>query len=493
MNAKKKVLENSILYTFSGFLVKAIGFVLLPAYTLFLTPEDFGITNLISSFNNIATFIIAFSLYSAVLRFYTDYKDDREKLKRFYGTIIIFIFISGTLFVSLGIILNKVLVSLFFKDISFYPVVLISLLTLIFISVHMIHQNILQSMQQGKKLTKINLLIFGLQICLNLFFIGVLKMGATGIILATLLINVGYFFYMLNDLKKNNLITFCLDKEILIEALKYSIPLMPHNLSTVIASFISRIFINTSGSLASVGLYSVALQFSVLIDGFQVAVNNAFTPWFFDMMNKNSEESKKEIVSYSKFLLILYSFLYLGIGLFSPELIFLLTNERYSLAWTVIPILVIAYSVKSIYYFFVNILFYFKDAARKIFIATFIGSFFDIILAYIMVPKFGMYGAAFAFLIAKIIVVTIIVFISKKYIDIGYRVSEMVKVIIPSLLFIGLGLYLSYTKYLTIFSWINLSYKIGILLVYIVYIYLTNKKMINNIIESRNFRRILRR
>ncbi|MFH0070631.1 polysaccharide biosynthesis C-terminal domain-containing protein, partial [Peribacillus sp. NPDC056705] len=438
-------------------------------------------------------FIIAFSLYSAVLRFYTDYKDDRDKLKRFYGTIIVFIFISGTLFVSLGIILHKVLISLFFKDISFYPIVLISLLTLIFISVHMIHQNILQSMQQGKKLTKINLLIFGLQICLNLFFIGILKMGAMGIILATLIINVGYFIYMLNDLKKNNLITFCLDKEILSEALKYSIPLMPHNLSTVIASFVSRIFINTSGSLASVGLYSIALQFSVLIDGFQVAVNNAFTPWFFDMMNKNSKESKKDIVSYSKFLLILYSFLYLGIGLFSPELILFLTNERYSMAWTVIPILVIAYSVKSIYYFFVNILLYFKDAARKIFIATFIGSFFDIILAYILVPKFGMYGAACAFLIAKVIVVTIIVFISKKYNNIGYRVSEMVKIIIPSLLFIGIGLYLSYTEYLNIFSWFNLSYKLGILLVYMVYIYLTNKKMINNIIESREFRRILRR
>ncbi|NMB34189.1 MAG: oligosaccharide flippase family protein, partial [Clostridium sp.] len=72
-----RVLENSFLYTFSSLLVKAIGFLLLPVYTLFLTPEDYGTTNLVNSFNSVATFILAFSLYVAVIRFYVDYKDDR--------------------------------------------------------------------------------------------------------------------------------------------------------------------------------------------------------------------------------------------------------------------------------------------------------------------------------------------------------------------------------------------------------------------------------
>ena len=50
MSAKSKVLENSFLYTFSSLLAKAVGFLLLPVYTLFLTPEDYGITNLVNSF-----------------------------------------------------------------------------------------------------------------------------------------------------------------------------------------------------------------------------------------------------------------------------------------------------------------------------------------------------------------------------------------------------------------------------------------------------------
>src|SRR5690625_2580823 len=97
MTAKKKVLENSFLYIFSSMLVKAMGFLLLPIYTLFLTPDDYGITNLVMGFINVATFIVSFSLYSAVIRFYADNKDNHEKLKRLYGTVISIVFISGVI------------------------------------------------------------------------------------------------------------------------------------------------------------------------------------------------------------------------------------------------------------------------------------------------------------------------------------------------------------------------------------------------------------
>lgn len=493
MSAKNKVLGNSFLYTFSALLVKAIGFLLLPVYTLFLTPQDYGITNLVNSFTQVATFIIAFSLYSAIIRFYVDYKNDREKLKRFYGTIITFIVISGIVFVSLGLIFNRVLISWFFEGVSFYPVILIAIFTLVFGCLHTLHQNILQGMQQGKKLTIINLLVFAVQVGLNLFFIGVLKLGATGVLLAALIINVCYFIYMIIDLKKNDLISFCIDMKILREALKYSVPIMPHNLSTKIANFASRVFINKSGALALVGLYSIASQFGILIDIIQSSVNQAFAPWFYEMMDIDNKGNKKDIVKFSSFLLILYSLLYMGIGLFSQEAIILMTNERYIMAWTVIPILVVAFSVKSIYYFYINILFYYKDAAKKIFIATVTGSFSDIMIAFVLVPKYGMYGAACSFLIAKIIVVTIVVMISKKYDDIGYKITGMLRIIIPSLLFMGVGLYFSYTKYMTVFSAVNLLYKFGVLVAYLIFVYLTNRKMINRIIKSGKIQQILKR
>lgn len=493
MSGKYRVLVNSFLYTLSALLVKAIGFLLLPVYTLFLSPEDYGITNLVNSFTQVAIFIIAFSLYSAVVRFYADYKDDREKLKRFYGTMVVTVSISGIIFVILGFIFHNQLILYFFEGISFYPIIVIALVNLFFVCLFTIHQSIMQGMQQGEKLTTRNLIVFAAQVCLNLLFICVFRLGAVGILLASLIINVIYFIYMLIDLKKSDLVTFCIDSKILKESLKYSIPIMPHNLSTHIASFTSRIFINNSGNLASVGLYGVASQFGTIVDTVQSSVNQAFGPWFYEMMNTKSKEKRKEIVDFSESLLIMYSLIYMGVGLFCQEVMILMTNERYIMAWTAIPILVVAFSIKSVYYFYVYVLYYYKKATKKIFIATVTSSLANIMIAFLLVPLYGMYGASISFLAAKIIVVLIVVIMSKKYEDIGYKVGRMLKIIIPSLLFMGAGLYFSYTKYIRIFSWTNFFYKIGVLIVYILYLYFTNKKLIHKIIASGKIQQVLKR
>ncbi|WP_105618968.1 oligosaccharide flippase family protein [Vallitalea okinawensis] len=493
MSSKKKVLENSFLYMFSSFLVKAMGFLLLPVYTLFLMPDEFGVSNLVAGFINVATFIVAFSLYSAAIRFYADYSENQVKLKKFYSTLVSFIIISGFIFLSLGILFRDIFVSIFFEGVEFYPIVLIAFLSLIFVSLFTMHQSILQGMQQGKKLTKINLTVFVISSIFRIVLISVFDLGVVGFLLAQLIVYIGYFIYMIYDLKKKDLLEWTIDMRILKESLKYSIPLMPHNLSTNIASLASRIFINTTGSLATVGLYSIAMQFGNLIDIVQMSVNRAFQPWFYEMMKKHDTESIKEAVNLSNVLLIFYSLIYMGIGLFSQEVVILMTNDDYTLAWTVIPILVVGFSVKSMYYFYVNIIMFYKAAARKLFIATIIGSFVDIILAYLLVPHYGMYGSAISFLLAKIIIVYIAIFLSKLYDNVGYSVLKMLSIIVPSLLFMAVGLYFSYTRYLTVFSFSNLIYKVIVVVTYICFVYLTNKKIIDKSLKSVKFQRVLKK
>ena len=82
----RKVLINSIIYSCSGLLLKCFSFFLLPLYTVYLTTEDYGINSVITSFISTASFIVAFSLFSAVMRFYVDLKEEpeiQEVIKKF--------------------------------------------------------------------------------------------------------------------------------------------------------------------------------------------------------------------------------------------------------------------------------------------------------------------------------------------------------------------------------------------------------------------------
>ena len=343
--------------------------------------------------------------------------------------------------------------------------------------------SVLKAIQKGRFLAFLSILVFLIQTGITILLVVKFELGPLGVLLSQAIVSILYSIIMIVDLIKRDLLTLKFDYSILKRALRYSIPIIPHNLSTHIASFVSRIFINNLASLAMVGLYGIAMQFGSLIDLFQTSVNKAFSPYFFNLLKDGDANSEKSQMGFVKVLLSFYSVIYLGVGLFSQEAVLLMTHSRYATAWKIIPILVIAYSVKSIYYFYVNILFYHEEAARKIFYATLTGSFLDIILAALLIPRYGMYGAAVSFLIAKVCVVAIVVMLCREYNHGMFRLIEMIRTILPSICLIGIGLIFSYTKYETIFNWGNFLYKCGIVGLYIFIMVVYYRASINQLVK----------
>lgn len=465
---KKKVVLNSIIYVFNNMLIRAFNFLLLPFYTTYLSTQDYGTINLVTSFQVVASYIVAFSLYSYVIRYYVDIKDDREKVKRFFGTIILFVFFSGVVFSTIISVFNSFFIELIFKGIDFYPTLLISLIGLIFSCEYAIYQYILKGMENAKKSSVTSIMYFFLDLSLTVYFVAFMGWGANGVLMAALIANLVFFIYLLIDLKKNNLIKFCIDKKMLIDGLKYSIPLLPHNLSTQITSLVSKIFINNSFSLTSVGLFGLASQFGAITDMIQSSVNISFQPWFYDQLNKREEGYKKSIVQLSDILVWCYGIIFLLIALFSQEAILLFTNQNYYKAWTVVPLIIIPYSIKTMYYFYINILLYHKKATKFIFVATLSSSIINIILSAIFIPMFDMYGSALADLFAMGIRVGIIVALSKQFDDVGYKLSNFIYLIVINVIFISVGLVFSYSEFMYEISWFNILYKSFVVLMYLV-------------------------
>ncbi|MDK0650785.1 oligosaccharide flippase family protein [Clostridium perfringens] len=481
--SNKKVIKNSIIYTFCGLLLKAFNFLLLPLYTSYLTTNDYGITNLVSSFNSVMGVVVVFSLYSAITRFYADYKYDKNKVKRLYGTVITFTLISGTIFFVLFIILKPLIMRYIFKGMNFYPTVLLALIGLIFVCLQTIYQFILQAMEMAHKYTIRSIIYFFVVLGLNILFVVVFKWGANGVLLAALLANIMFTIYMFIDLNNHGIITICIDKEILKKTLRYSIPILPHNLSTTIASLVSNIFIGDNFSLSSIGLFGLAVQFGNITDTIQASVNNAFTPWFYDVLNKKDNNFKQEIVKLSNILLWIYGILFLGIALFSQDLIIIFLNKSYWKAWTVIPFIIISFSIKTIYYFYINILFYYKEATKYIFVATLSSSICNIVLSAIFIPKMDMYGSVLADAIAMLLRVVIVVALSKRYESVGYKINNFIKAFFLNCIFISIGLVFSYTKFVYKFCFLNFSYKIIIFSIYVFIALFTQRKYVKLLIN----------
>ncbi len=481
--SSSKVLSNSIIYTLGGVITKCFAFFLLPLYTAYLTPEDYGITSIVATFLNISSFVVSFSLFAAVLRLYVDYKDDASKLRLFYGTLFIFILICSVVFFLLLYVSKKLLTDFVFIGIDFYPIVLVCLVAMIFNCTHTFFDTILRSQQKAKKATVLSILYFFLNAGFSVLFVVPLQLGALGIVLAILLAGMIYTIYMTIEMAYKKLITFRFDYQILKSSLKYSIPIIPHNLSPHIAMMVSKVLISSRCSPALLGIYTVATQFGSLADTVQIYVNQAYGPWLFEKLNDH-EDSRYEIRSVSKLLAKLIGGVFILITFFAHDYIVLLVDHKYVSAWLYVPAVIMVFAVKTTYYFYVNVLFYYKKAARVLFIATLTGSLACVILAFLLIPPIGLYGAILADGLAMVIQVAIIFKISLKYDDVGLKIHDFINNILVVSLFFIIGLLPSFFFYNDVFSIYNLLYKIVVSAIYLGIVLMCYKSKIKEVLSK---------
>ena len=482
--SSKKIIINSIVYSASGILLKCFSFFLLPLYTAYLTTEDYGITSIANSFVNTMVFVVAFSLFSAIMRFYVDLKNDPEKLKRFYGSVSLFTFLSGLIWAGIFAVFRSPLTQYIFSGVDFYPVILICIIELIFTCQMTIFDDILKSQQKAMASSVLSIISFFLRVGLNIWFVVGMKLGATGTLLASAIVctvySVLFAFYMV----KKRMIEYCLDWTLLKDALKYSIPIMPHNLATKIALFVSKVLIGGVDSLAGLGVYSVATQFGDVADTLQNYIDKAYQPWLYERLNANEKDDNNSLRAIVKVLIGILGLLFVCIALFAQDYILLFIDKSYLNAWKYIPLIVGVYSIKTIYYFYIEVLFYHKDASKKIFIATLTSSLINVLLSAILIPKYSVIGSISADALSMLVRVVIVLFFSRKFENIGLKVSDFVMNFFVIIMFIGVGLVPSFMKNISVFSFTNFAYKILVVLLYTGLFLLLNRSQIKPLIKQ---------
>ncbi|TGY41467.1 hypothetical protein E5347_12105 [Clostridium sartagoforme] len=457
MSSKRNLLKNSGIYSIVQILQKAIGLFLLPVYTNLLSPNDKGITDVVQPLVAFLSIFYTLSLNSAIVRFYVDYKENDKKLKEFWGTCISFIILNSLVLTILLIIFKDIILLPLAKGVNFYPYIILGLISITFNPIYTIFQSTLQAREQSTTYGLNNLLYFITNLGLNILFVVGLRIGALGVLLALAITDTIFFIYTM--IKFIPSITLKIKKSYLVQAMKYSLPLLPHTLSGWAVSMIDRLFLNGYEGLSSPAIYSTGSQFANIINVITVAVNQAYVPWFFNKM-KDKEKNEEEIVKTAEYIVVIYCFLAMGMSLFGPEIFKIMASEAYYEGWKVIPMLSFSFVFNGIYYFYVNPLFYNKKGVKFIALGTFTGAILNSLLNMLFIPKYSMMGASLASLISMIISCLLVYFISKKI--------EPIKLSIVKLFLIsGVFLIVSMLSFVIIgFSfWKSVLIKSGIVLV----------------------------
>ena len=339
-----KLIRNTSLYSIGNLLPQLVGFILLPLYTKYLPPDQYGIVN---SMQVLSAFLMVFftlAIERSIYRIYFDYKEPEDR-KKYIGTISLLLFISSSSVLILLLAFHNY-ISLVFKSINFYPFYLFAIIATFLSSYSNVPKIYYQVNEKAGKFISISLTQFVINTSFIIFFVVFLKEGAEGLLKGQMIGNLILMpLYLIITYKISN---FSLEKIIIIKTLKFSLPLIPSLISAWILSMADRIFIERYFTLKDVGIYALGYKISSIIIIAASAFNLAYNPIFYKLANSNEQKNVKEkLYNYNNVFILGIIFISFFLALFAKEVISNFLNVRYLEAYKIVPLFNIWYGYKS--------------------------------------------------------------------------------------------------------------------------------------------------
>lgn len=387
-------LAGSAVYLFSNILNAAIPFALLPVLTRFLTPEEYGELAMFQTLLGALMAVIGLSLHGAAGRKFYDGNLGEKDLKEFIGSCLQILIITTVVTTAFLFTFQSQFSQWLGLDQKW--ILLAALVT----AGNVVSQIRLGQWQVRKKAKSYGALQVSkslLNVGLSLALVVIFLQGSDGRIVAQGVAEAIFALLALWLLKRDNLLTFTVWRpEYVKEALKFGVPLIPHVGGMFLLTTVDRFVINSELGLAQAGIYMVAVQFGMALSLVFNAVNQAYVPWLFERLKRDSDSEKRQIVRYTY---AWYVFILAGAGLsfiVGPWLIVFVAGDQYTEAGDVIGWLVLGQVFQGMYLMVTNYIFYSKRTGL-LSIASIFSGLVNFGLLVFLVEQLGIIGAAYAF------------------------------------------------------------------------------------------------
>lgn len=390
---KSKLIKETIW----GFLSKAVTFVLFYTLNIYLARvlgvELFGQWSFFYSILSIILLVSYFGINASSKKFVAEYnntKDLGSVLKGAFQARFIF----SLIFSIIVAFFSKQLANLIGKPelssllLLSAPLMFLSggveFLKDIFAGLHRVKYNfIINFFEFGLKLFFVWLFfLFGIQIS------SIIGAYSVGLFFSFV---VGLYFVYLNFYKRNKRV----DKNYLREILRYSLPLFFVSLGFWIATEIDTVMLGYLRTDAEVGIFSAAKQIIIKLPHIAVAISMGTMPLFAKMSNDNKDELRKLFYKLLRYNSVIFGLISLAILSLSWWFMPAIYGEDY--VESAKPLMLLTpYLVMFSYSVFLSLLLDYRGKAKKRAVNLSVTMVINVALNYLLIPKYGVNGAALA-------------------------------------------------------------------------------------------------
>ena len=390
-NKYKTLMDNTFLISLGTFGSKLMTFLMVRFYTGILTPSDYGTADLIMQTANLLLPVVSMGIANGVFRFALDEPRRRKS-----------IFSTGFYTITLGAILLFEIVSLLSFTGAFRGYGSLIAVYTVASCYHSLCAQFVRAEGKTALFAGQGILNTALVIGLNILFLAVFRLGVTGYVLSVALADGLCTLYLVCRERLWRLLTLHPEKNIALQMLQYSIPLIPTTIFWWITSVSDRYMVTGFLGADANGLYAVAYKIPTILTLLSTIFLEA---WQFSAISEAVGDREAHIEFYSEIWSSFQTVMFLAAGAviaLSRVEIMLLSDEEYFAAWRYVPVLSMA-MVFSAFASFTGSVYVVAKKSILSFWTAMAGALLNLVLNLILIPKIGIQGAAIATLFSYLL------------------------------------------------------------------------------------------
>ncbi len=391
----KEIFKYGVIYMLGWAFNTVIRIALLPVYTRYLNSDQYGTISMLDSAISLIQILCSFGLGSAILRFFHEYQDT-EKQRRVIATglsiTLLMLLLTGGSFYPFSVNITNCVLGEGSNPDFFRLALATMLLGVLKIGV----DSYFMAFKYARTIVLSNSVQILLNVGINLYLIVVLKMGVMGMLIGNLISNAIVILIMFLYVVRIN--SLAVDWGIMKGMVKYGLPFVPSLMAAAGMHNLDRFFIRIYAGLDEVGLYSLAYQFPFMLNTIFVYAFGQI--WSGSTMYSvaRSPDATYQFARVCTYYMTVLAVAMFAISVSAETIISIFAAPSYFDAYRYLPVVALGiwgYALHT----FVKIGVELTKKTYLFTISYIMALVINVILNYLLVPRWGAMGAAWATLL----------------------------------------------------------------------------------------------
>jgi O-antigen/teichoic acid export membrane protein len=414
--ALTRLVKGSLIYGIGSTLQRFIGLLLLPLFTSVLTPEDYGIVALISLIGIAMSGLLTLGTGNSMSLLYFK-QEDLSKRPTIIWTTVVLMTLNGLLWYSLLWLIAPIVSELMFKTAEYANLIRLTFLGSVLVAITNPWLLFLRMEELAKKYVVITVGGGLLTTAISVFLVLYMHLGVVGLLLAGTLgsaIMLGVAWLVVG-----REIGYKIDLNLLLPLVRIGFPSTFGLLAFLLIDYADRQMIERMLGLGDLGIYSVGYSFGMVIMVAMTAFATAWPPFFMSYINKK-DEARKVFAHVLTYYVLGFGSLVVLFFLVARPITLLMTAPNFHDAWVVVGLVAAGYALKGCYLILLPGI-YFSSKLKWQSIIEWVAAIMNIGLNILLIPIYGILGAAIATFISYLSLPVLAWSITRSHLKVDYE------------------------------------------------------------------------